>query len=244
MNEWFKDWFESEDYLSVYNHRDVNDAKKLINLILTNIKLSDSSNVLDLACGSGRHSILFAEKGFDVTGVDISKNLLTIAKKNCELKNLLVRFIEADIRKFYIDLKFSLVVNLFTSFGYFEKDEENFKVFKLAFNSLLIGGYFVFDFINKSYLINNLVPFSTIKVNNMLVEQRRKIENDTVIKEIKILKNDFTKIFTEYVKLYETRMIETQMENCGFKIIHKFGDYLGNEYNTEFSPRLILFAKK
>ena len=71
MNDWFYDWFESEDYLKVYNHRNECDAKKLFDLIIKKISVEAKADVLDIACGAGRHSILFASKGFNVTGVEL-----------------------------------------------------------------------------------------------------------------------------------------------------------------------------
>jgi len=70
MTEWFEDWFNTEEYLNVYRHRNEEDAKNLFDLIIKNVLLEKGSKVLDLACGAGRHSILFAKNNFDVTAVD------------------------------------------------------------------------------------------------------------------------------------------------------------------------------
>ena len=70
MTEWFKEWFDTDEYLYVYRNRNEEDAKKLVELILHNVDLKPPADILDLACGTGRHSILFAENGYDVTAVD------------------------------------------------------------------------------------------------------------------------------------------------------------------------------
>ena len=80
--EWFEHWFNSKEYLNVYKHRDDKDAEELVNLVLNNISLSNDSQLLDLAAGSGRHDILFAKRGFNVTAVDLSENLLSLAEEN------------------------------------------------------------------------------------------------------------------------------------------------------------------
>jgi len=126
MAEWFESWFESEEYLNVYKHRDEKEARLLVESILSITKIREKSKILDLACGAGRHSIEFAKKGFELTAVDLSKNLLDAAKKNAEAINIKVNFIRADLRKFKSNEKFDLVLNLFTSFGYFNNDEDNF----------------------------------------------------------------------------------------------------------------------
>ena len=83
-SEWFKDWFDTDEYLYVYRKRNDEDAKNLVELILNNVEMRPHDNILDLACGTGRHSILFAEKGYVVMAVDLSKNLLAIAQKSAE----------------------------------------------------------------------------------------------------------------------------------------------------------------
>ena len=82
--EWFKHWFNSEEYLKVYKHRDEKDAEELVKLVLNNIQLNPGDNILDMAAGFGRHAILFAKKGFKVSAVDLSENLLSIAQNNAE----------------------------------------------------------------------------------------------------------------------------------------------------------------
>jgi len=79
---WYKDWFNSENYIKVYSHRDETEAEKLVELITKSIILQPGSSVLDMACGSGRHAITFAKIGFYVTAVDLSERLISEAKKN------------------------------------------------------------------------------------------------------------------------------------------------------------------
>src|ERR1035437_1363723 len=98
MTEWFEDWFNSKEYLDVYQHRNESDARKLFELIIANIQIPVKGKVMDLACGPGRHSILFARKGFNVTGVDLSDNLLRVAELAAKKEKLDIKFIKADLR--------------------------------------------------------------------------------------------------------------------------------------------------
>src|SRR6266498_1428021 len=86
--QWYVSWFNSPEYLKLYRHRDEEDAKKILSLIFKNVHLRKNAKVLDLACGSGRHSLLIARKGFDVLGIDLSKYLISEARKklNSEYK--------------------------------------------------------------------------------------------------------------------------------------------------------------
>ena len=82
---WFEKWFSDKLYLDLYQHRDEEDARWIINLLQRSIAVKTNARVLDIACGSGRHSIELARRGFEVTGFDLSEFLINEARKN--LKN-------------------------------------------------------------------------------------------------------------------------------------------------------------
>jgi len=241
---WYKDWFNSENYLKVYKHRDDSEAERLVGLIEKNVNLKPHSAVLDMACGAGRHAIAFAKKGFNVTAVDLSERLLEEAKKNAITTGVSIDFTLSDILKFETDLKFDLAVNLFTSIGYFEDDEENFAVIKKANSLIKNGGFFVLDYFNKNFLLKNLVPTSIISKNGLKITQNRSILGNRVVKKIIIEKDGSIEEFYESVRLYSHEEIDSFMNRAGFNIIKEMGDFYGNAYEEETSPRLILFAKK
>lgn len=244
MADWFASWFNSDEYLQVYKNRDSNDASKLVELILQNINLEKNATILDLACGSGRHSILFAQLGYKVTGIDLSENLLSIAKDNSALLNLKIEFIRKDIRKLKLNSNFNLVLNLFTSFGYFDTDDENFNIFSIAYNHLVGNGFFIFDFLNSKYVINNLVPYSKEIINNKEVIQERRIENNKILKKILIASDGITKQFCESVNLYNSNSLIQNITERGFKIQSIFGNYSGELFNELNSLRFIAICKK
>lgn len=244
MDEWYKEWFNTEEYLSVYRHRNDEDARLLAELILSNLKIPAGANVLDMACGPGRHSILFAEKGFKVTAVDLSEKLLSVAKKSAEEAGVKVNFVHSDLRCFSEAAKFNLVLNLFTSFGYFEDDEENFKIFEVAFDHLMSGGYFVLDFLNKNYIEKNLIPESVDKLVEGKIIQQRYIKDKRVIKKISIIRDGSEKYFHESVRMYCKHELIASLENKGFLIKKVFGDFEGNSFSKATSPRIIIIAQK
>jgi 2-polyprenyl-3-methyl-5-hydroxy-6-metoxy-1,4-benzoquinol methylase len=242
--EWFKDWFNTPEYLNVYRHRNEEDAENHIKLILDNVLIKYKAKVLDMACGAGRHSIILAKKGFIVTAVDLSENLLAVGKEASQNAKLSINFIHSDIRNFNSHTKYDLVLNLFTSFGYFETDKENFFVLQKAYDLLNEGGYFILDYFNTEYLRSNLVEDSIEKIEGGKIIQRRNIENSRVIKKIIITKNHTTSEFTESVRMYNKDELVFELKKIGFEIQNSFGDFLGNEFESGKSPRLILVCKK
>ena len=242
--EWFKDWFSSKEYLDVYSHRNSEDAERLLELIIRNINIEPDAKILDAACGAGRHSIYLAEKGFDVTGFDLSSTLLKIANENSKELKLDINFINSDIRQFSSKTNFDLIVNLFTSFGYFDTGEENFAFPKNAFDMLNEHGYFVLDFLNKNYVIKTLVPESEKRIGNKIISEKRKIENGRVVKKIIINEENKKAEFFESVKLYSSEEILEKFFQIGFKIKSIFGNYAGDDFLEDDSERLIVIFQK
>ncbi len=241
MKDWFKDWFASEFYLKVYSHRNDIDAKNLINLITQNIPLSENSYILDAACGNGRHAKQFAELGHKVIGFDLSLNLLKIAQYH-SVNNL--NFFCADIRNMYLKREFDLILNLFTSFGYFDTDDENSLFVKYASNHITQNGYFVLDYLNPIYVKDNLVTNSHKVVNNYNIEENRIIKNKRVEKEIIISSDDDLHRFYESVRLYSYNEIVNIFSRYGFRVLKTFGNYLGDKYIEKTSERMIFIFKK
>lgn len=242
--EWYKDWFSSEEYNLVYSHRDNTDAKKIIDLIFSKINLQQKSYILDAPCGTGRHLIYLISLGYNVVGLDLSLPFLIKAKNEVINNGFVPLLFKSDIRNFYLKQKFDCILNLFTSFGYFINDDENFLFIKNSFSLLNKGGFFVLDYINKDFVINNLVPYSQKKYNDLKIEEHREIREQRVIKTIKISKNNNSKIFYESVKLYSYDFIIKRFLSYGYSLVDLFGDYYGNSFNKESSERLIMIFRK
>lgn len=244
MPNWFEEWFDTEEYLNVYRHRNEEDAKNLFNLINKNILLEKGSKVLDLACGAGRHSILFAKNGFDVTAVDISDNLLNVARKTANELSLNISFIKSDLRELHLTEKFHLILNLFTSFGYFETDDENEEIIKFASEHLLNNAYFIIDFFNIVYLKNNIIPVTYDKIEDGIIKQERVFEGNRIVKKITITKKNDVKYYYESVRTYSKDELITLIIKNGLRIQNIIGNYLGVEFEEINSPRVIIIAKK
>jgi 2-polyprenyl-3-methyl-5-hydroxy-6-metoxy-1,4-benzoquinol methylase len=182
--------------------------------------------------------------GFKVTAVDISQRLISEAKKSAEQAGAEIDFVLSDILEYETNSKFDLVVNLFTSIGYFDNDEENYAVVKKAYNLLNQGGCFVLDYFNKDFLLKNLIPMTVFSENGLKIIQNRSVDGKRVVKKITIDKDGSSEEFYESVRLYSFKEIINYIKKAGFTIIKQYGDYLGNSYESESSPRLIIFAMK
>lgn len=244
MSNWFQDWFETPEYLSVYRRRDDYDAGRLLALFLESARLAPGASILDLACGAGRHSLQLAAMGFNVTGVDLSNNLLRIAREHAAAEMLTAEFIQEDIRSLNLSTKFSAVINVFTSFGYFESDEENFHLFTTAYRHLLKGGFFLFDYFNSYWLSRSLVPLSYEEIEGYSFHFKREVLNSRVLKHIEIVNGSTVKKYMESVALYTPEQITASLEQNGFRVLRLYGDYLGAPFESLTSARLVVLCQK
>jgi len=238
MSEWFESWF-GEEYAALYPHRDDSEAARAVTLIATNLGSRPVNRVLDLACGSGRHARYLGARWW-TSGVDLSEVMLRMAKRG----DVPARLVRADIRELpYRDASFDLVVNLFTSFGYFETDAEHEKVMCDVWRLTKPGGTFVLDFFNVAEIKRNLEPYDDdASIKGGKVVQRREITADGrfVVKHISIKAEG--KEFVERVRLFTRDELVAMLGRAGFSVEANYGDY-GGEPFTDTSPRVILFAR-
>ncbi|MBD3183627.1 methyltransferase domain-containing protein, partial [Candidatus Poribacteria bacterium] len=125
--EWYEKWF-GEEYKLVYPHRNEEEAFEQVEFLKSHIDIPEGARILDLCCGCGRHAVELKRQGYDVVGVDLSDELLKMACDRAEECELIMQFIKCDMREIPYKNEFDLVVNFFTSFGYFDTDEEILKV--------------------------------------------------------------------------------------------------------------------
>jgi SAM-dependent methyltransferase len=247
--QWFEEWFNHPLYLEVYSHRDKDEAASCIQTILSitglDIRHPASISVLDIACGAGRHALELARLGYCVTGNDLSPFLLEEARKEARNCKLNLQLTCCDMRQIPGDGSFDLVVQLFTSFGYFNSKDDDLLVLKKAYEALKHGGWYILDLINPVHLEKTLVPQSSRTTGTLSVTESRKLENERITKTITITSNlGETLNFRESVRLYGKEEIVSMLEKTGFTIVTITGDYQGKLFSMEESSRMMLFCTK
>lgn len=238
--EWFETWFDSEYYHKLYKNRDDDEAEQFITNLITNLKLDLKSNILDLACGKGRHSIFLNKIGFKTMGVDLSPKSIAFAKK---FNNTNLRFEVRDMRKSFCEDQFDAIFNLFTSFGYFESTE-NIKVLKAIENMLKKNGVFVIDFMNTNKVIRNLVNEETKFIDQINFRLKRAYEKGNIVKTIDFTDKEKDFHFTEKVQALFPEDFQSLISQTNLKIDSIFGDYNLNPFDREVSDRLIIIGRK
>ena len=238
---WFADWFNSPYYHILYKDRDEREAQHFIDNLVAYLQIKKENKLIDIACGKGRHATYFNSLGFDVVGLDLSPNSIAYAKEN---ENKTLQFLEYDMREVYQKNNFDIATNLFTSFGYFEKDSDEKKAINAMASNLKTGGFLIIDFMNVKMVIANLVLKEQKTIDGITFNIRRKVENNYIIKDIKIIDGEIKEHFQEKVKAITLANYSEFITTAGLKIIDIFGNYKLEDFNAITSDRLILICKK
>ena len=237
---WYVRSFQKE-YPILYSHRDDASANWEIHSLINGLELPEKGKVLDLCCGSGRHSRVLAQMGYEVTGVDLSDFLLEEARKGS--KGQTICFMQSDMREIPFNNEFDIVFNLFTSFGYFLSDDDNESALRRMVRSAKPGGHVVIDYLNPTYVRENLNPFSKRTLGNMIIEEKRWIDDKFVNKHIIIKDDSGVRELWERVRMYPLSMMKQFLIAAGIDEINVYGNYALTPY-SDGSKRMIFHGIK
>ena len=245
--EWFEDeglWRELYPY--VFPVERVEAAAAQVGQI---VELSGVGGgaVLDLCCGPGRHAVEFARRGFAVTGVDRSRFLLDRAWERAEAERASAEWVQADMREFARPGGFHLACNLFTSFGYFDKAEDNLRVLANVFASLHPGGVFVMDMVGRERVQRQgLEPRHTQFADGAVLIQEARASEDW-----RRLDSEWTVVQADGAArsyrlghwLYSGEELRGLLLYSGFAEVGVYGDLEGSPYGSD-ATRLVAVARK
>lgn len=258
-DQWYASWFDTPYYHILYRDRDHVEAGAFMRRLTKHLQLDKNAHILDLACGRGRHSMYLNQLGYRVTGVDLSDRSIAFAKAELKKTSSNKKKLNNDKELLPVDLsriefhvhnmtipyhhKFDAVLNLFTSFGYFEDQKDNLKTIKAIKANLKPGGWGVIDFMNVPYVIKNLVNEDTKTEQGITFYNSRRFENDFIFKDIKFTDNNHDYHFTERVSALTLTDFKNFLTAADLELNAVYGDYLLSEYDEKTSERLIITFK-
>ena len=234
MAEWFEEWF-GEEYLQLYPHRDDADAERVVALLRRVLPWRPGWRALDVGCGAGRHSRALAGADARPIGLDLSASLLRRARRVTRAP-----LIRADMRALPVRPRsMDLTVNLFTSFGYFDRDEQHAAVLREMAATVRPGGWFVLDFLHAEAVRRGLVPGERRFAEGATASRRLSPDGRFVCKTIHL---DDGRRFQERVRLFEPAELEAMLHAAGVRVTQRFGDYDGGPL-APASPRTLLIGE-
>lgn len=250
-------WYEASfgcEYLELYAHRDTDEARADIEAVVRLLDPPQDEPLLDLCCGACRHMLVLREMGFkQLVGLDLSEELLEVGASDLQectglddLNRDEICLVQSDMRHIPYENYFATVLSLFTSFGYFDQDEENEAVFRAVYRALSPGGQFLIDYLNRDYVIANLVERDErdlagrhVKNVRCLTQDGRRVTKRTTVTE----PSGAVREYYESVRMYSESEIVDMLRGAGLTAIRTYGS-LDMEPLSPKSKRLIVVCNK
>ncbi len=253
MKQWYEELFENygEKYENeVYTKGTIGEC----DFIEQEIGNSREKKILDIGCGTGRHSIELAKRGNNVTGIDLSESMLKRAKEKAASQNITVNFLKLDARNLRSKDEFDLVIMLCEGgFSLMETDEMNFKILENAVNALRPKGKLIFTTLNGLFpLFHSVKDFfdSNTKEGNSI--------NSEITFDLMTFRDTSSLDFEDdsgnkkklkcSVRYYVPSEITWMLKSLGFKSINIYGAKLGafsrNDKLTTEDFEMLVVAEK
>jgi len=240
---WFETWFDTPHYHRLYAAHDGCEATAFVDRLVDWFCPGPAARMLDLGCGSGRHSRALAVRGFDVTGLDLAENTIRRARRH-ETRRL--RFVHQDMREPFGDERYDYVFSFFTSFGYFADGGEDDRIVRNIAGALKAEGALVLDYLNVRWSERRLVSREEREIDGHRYHITRWSDDAHFFKRIEVEEPDsaIRQLHMERVAKFRLADFEILLGRRGLEIEAVFGDYDLGPYDAETSPRLIVVARK
>ena len=242
--EWFKSWFNSAAYHSLYGHRSEEEAVHLVdNLVRAGI-VRAPGRALDAGCGAGRHARALSRAGMTTEAFDLSEQSIEMARKSSADNP---RFRVLDLRMLAQEEawhgRFDLVTNFFTSLGYFSVVSEQQAVIEGFEKVMKADGLLLIDYLNVPHVMENLVSHETIERNGVSFNIHRRVHQGWIEKSIKFVWEGEEHHHVERVQALTLAKFQTLLAGNELLIDRLFGDYDLGPW-SQHSPRCLMIVKK
>lgn len=243
--QWYQNIFNdlNYDWEAIVDVRDTEKEAAFIEDVLEN-----KGPVLDLCCGTGRHSIILSRHGWNIIGLDLSRNLLAIAKEKMKQKAEVFPLVRADMR--YIPFKnqvFNAVVNMFTSFGYLPSASEDLRCLSEVQRIMKGNGDFLIDVVNKDYVkaIYKERDWAEYKPFFLLENRVLDLPKSMLFSEWTIIRKNTNKVshIQHNLRLYSYQKLRQMLGKARLQIKQVHGGYDRKKFSRNAS-RMILLAQK
>jgi 2-polyprenyl-3-methyl-5-hydroxy-6-metoxy-1,4-benzoquinol methylase len=241
----FDQVFEVDDYM--YFYQDMLTPERTdqeVDFLRRELELDRPLEILDLACGFGRHANRLAALGHTVTGIDLTSGFLDMARKEALNLGVQVNYRQGDMRQLDDQARYDRVLLLFSAFGYFE-DYENLQVMRNIAKALKPAGLLILDVRNRDHLFKDFMPYIVTEKEGNLMIDRQTFDSLTgrLYNRRIVIRNGLRRDKPFFVRMYNLNEIQALLANTGLKIAKMFGGWDSSQVSAD-SRRLIIIAEK
>jgi SAM-dependent methyltransferase len=245
-----KPWYDNDKFWEIvapvmFTPDRIAATGKEIEQTISLLKAPPGSRFCDLCCGQGRHSLELACRGFNVTAVDRTGPYLEVARESAAAQSLNIEFVHEDIRRFCMPDSFDYVINMFTSFGYFEDPDDDRQALVNIHKSLRNNGKFLIDVLGKETLARIFCARRWEEAGDIISLAEAKVcRNWTWIENRWLfVKGTERYEFNVSHRIYSAAELLSLLTDCGFRPAQAYGDLSGSPYDNK-AERLIIVAQK
>ena len=242
--EWWREFFPY--FQNLFDITVPGDAAKMTSYIIRKLGLKAGDSFLDCPCGNGRISIPLAKKGIKVSGVDITRSYLDkLSQGNKKLK-LPVKIIEMDMRRINFDSQFDAAGNIWTSFGYFDKESDNQLVLNKLYKALKPGGKMLLHVLNRDWIIKHYTPYGLLELGDLKVVDKRRFDCKTSINisQWHFFKSGHEEVYESRIRMYSWHELYNMMQRAGFQDVQGYGSMNDDQIDFNSQNLFVIGTKK
>ena len=244
--EWWQEYFDDE-YLRLYEpflapERTAREARAIHYML----DLEEGARILDLCCGQGRHAVLLAQRGYQVTGLDLSETLLRAAREQATAAGVELALVRGDMRHLPWENAFDACINMYTAFGYFRDEGENQRVLHEVYRVLRPGGKFLMELSSRDHNLQMYSPRTWYTLDDgtpVWVERDFDPITGLYSETLRWLEEGHVRTRKHSLRLYTATEITAMLREAGLEPVEYYGDFDMTPL-TWFSRRLIVVSQK
>jgi len=223
--EWFKDLYDNFRMRTGFGSISEDCTKEDVDFLVQELRLTAGSKVLDLFCGTGRHSIELAKRGISAVGIEYNPDYISVAQERASQASVSPRFVQGDVRDTQFASEYDAAIIMWMSFGYFD-DPEECLILQKVFKALKPGGRFLMELLNRDFIIRNFNEIDEKVIEGIKVVEKRSFDiltsrvNGTITRHEK----DGPVVKRISWRLYSAHELRNILERIGFKFIAGYGN--------------------
>lgn len=244
---WFESFFVEGEYAQTLARIPPEQTEREVDFIVGALALPAKSRILDLCCGVGRHTVALAGRGFSMAGLDLDGAALALARQRAEEAGAAIEFVRADMREIPFREELDGVINVFSSLGYYDTDEEDAEVLAAVSHALKVGGRFLIDVVNRERILAQYRPtesgeepdgsrVSTTRDLDLMTSRHR-------VTDVIVRPDGREQRRWHTFRFYSLTELARNLGTVGLETQRVWGDFDGSPYGLE-SRRMILLAEK
>lgn len=243
---WWEELF-NDDYLHAMERVTDDQIAREVHFIEESLGVERGGALLDLACGTGRHAVQLARRGYEVVGFDLSLAMLARAGEDAQERDAKLNFVQGDMRDMTFEEQFDGVYCWNTSFGYFEEDK-NAQVVDRVHRALKGGGLFLLDVVNRDFLVRQSPSLAWFEGDGCICMDEMTVDFITSRMKVKrtMMLDDGRSQEIEYsMRIYSLHELGRVLHDHGFTVrevsgrVSTPGVFFGGD-----SPRSMILAEK